>query len=287
MISIYTIFRFIGKQIMCNYYFVSMSNRFESVQKLLLIIRCIKKIKNWQIPILLYLGIIHSSKTVILKNNTKCIIRNKSDAIAFLENFILEANTSHKMFKILEYDTVVDIGAHVGYFTLYAINITKKGKVISYEPSKKAFSILEKNIKMNKFTNVKLENLAVSKIQGKSLLHTNDTDEISNSLYNLNKDCEVQEVETTTLNDIFLKHKLDKIDFLKMDCEGAEYEIIMNTPSSILDKIQKISAEIHEEMVPYSKELIIEKLKNHGFNVKLEKNILGIRMELPLLRAWK
>ena len=287
MISIYTIFGCVGKQIMSNYYFVSMSNRFESIQKLLLIIKCIKKIKNWHIPILLYLGIIHSSKTVILKNNTKCIIRNKSDAIAFLENFILEANTSHKMFKILEYDTVVDIGAHVGYFTLYATKKAKKGKIISYEPSKKSFEILEKNIEMNKFSNIKLENLAVSKIHGKALLHTSDIDEISNSLYDLNKNCEVEEVETTTLNDIFLKHKLEKIDFLKMDCEGAEYEIIMNASSLILDKIQKISAEIHEEMVPYSKEVIIEKLKNHGFNVKLEKNISGIKMELPLLLAWK
>ena len=140
---------------------------------------------------------------------------------------------------------------------------------------------------MNKFSNIKLENVAVSKIQGKALLHTNDMDEISNSLYNRNNKVEVQEVETTTLDNIFLKHKLEKIDFLKMDCEGAEYDIIMNASSSILDKIQKISAEIHEEIVPYSKKDIIEKLEKHGFNVKLQKTILGIKMELPLLLAWK
>ena len=256
-------------------------------KKEFLIIKCIKKIKNWHIPILLYFGIIDSPKTVVLKNTTKCIIRNKNDAIAFLENFILETNTSHKMFKIMEHDTVIDIGAHVGYFTLYATNLAKKGKIISYEPSKNSFLTLEKNIKMNKFSNIKLENVAVSKIQGKALLHTNDMDEISNSLYNRNNKVEVQEVETTTLDNIFLKHKLEKINFLKMDCEGAEYDIIMNASSSILDKIQKISAEIHEEIVPYSKKVIIEKLEKHGFNVKLQKTISGIKMELPLLLAWK
>ncbi len=257
------------------------------IHKWFLIIKCIKKIRNWHIPILSYFGFIHSSKIIILKNNIKCIIRNKSDTNAFLENFILEVNTFHKMFKITEFDTVVDIGTHVGYFTMYAANLAKKGKIISYEPSKNSFLTLEKNIEMNKLSNVKIENLAISKIQGKALLHTNDMDEISNSLYSLNENRDVQEVESITLNDIFIKHKLDKINFLKMDCEGAEYEIIMNASSSILNKIQKISIEIHEELVPYSKEVMIENLKKHGFNVKLQKSISGIKMELPLLLAWK
>ena len=64
-----------------------------------------------------------------------------------------------------------------------------------------------------------------------------------------------KKINAITLQDIFEKHRLEKIDFLKMDCEGAEYEIIMNAPSSILNKIQKISTEIHEEMVPYTKEV--------------------------------
>ena len=274
-------------QIMRICHDISVNDKFPLIQKSFLIIKCIKQIKNWQIPVLSYLGIINSLKIVILKNNTKCIIRNKNDTIAFLENFILEANTSHEIFKIMEKDTVVDIGAHVGYFTLYAANLAKKGKIISYEPSKKSFSILEKNIKINNFSNIKLENVAVSKTHGKALLHTDDHDEISNSLYNLNKKSKVYEVETNTLEEIFLKNKLDSIDFLKIDCEGAEYEILMNASSLDLDKIKKMSIEIHEKLVPYSKEVIIEKLVKHGFNVKLETDISGIRMELPLLLAWK
>ena len=272
---------------MCICHDISVNDKYPWIQKSFLIIKCIKQIKNWQIPVLSYLGIINSLKIVILKNNTKCIIRNKNDTIAFLENFILEANTSHEIFKIMEKDTVVDIGAHVGYFTLYAANLAKKGKIISYEPSKKSFLILEKNIKINNFSNIKLENVAISKTHGKALLHTDDHDEISNSLYNLNKKSKVYEVETNTLEEIFLKNKLDSIDFLKIDCEGAEYEILMNASSLDLDKIKKMSIEIHEKLVPYSKEAIIEKLVKHGFNVKLETDISGIRMELPLLLAWK
>ena len=264
-----------------------MSNKIRYVQKLLLVIKCIKKIKNWQVPILSYLGIINSPKIVILRNDIKCLVRNKSDVIAFLENFILEANNSHKIFQIMEKDTIVDIGAHVGYFTIYAANLARKGKLISYEPSKKSFSTLEKNIEINNFSNVKLENIAISKTHGKALLHTDDLDEISNSLYNFNEESKVYEVETSTLKEIFLKNKLGNIDFLKIDCEGAEYEILMNASTSDLDRIKKISIEIHEKIVPYSKETMIEKLVKHEFNVKLETHISGIRMELPLLLAWK
>lgn len=272
---------------MCICYHKSMSYKSITIQKLFLIIKCIKKIKNWQIPVLLYLGIINSPKIVILKNNTKCTIRNKNDAIAFLENFILEANTSHEMFKIMNKDTVVDIGAHVGYFTLYAANIAKKGKIISYEPSKKSFFSLEKNLEINNFSNIKLENVAVSKIHGKAVLHVDDDDGISNSLYDLNKKSKVYEVKTVTLEEILSKNELHEIDFLKIDCEGAEYEILMSASSSDLNKIKKISVEIHEKLVPYSKEEVIEKLKNNGFHVKLQTHISGVRMELPLLLAWK
>jgi hypothetical protein len=61
----------------------------------------------------------------------------------------------------------------------------------------------------------------------------------------------------------------------------------MNASSSDLNKIKKISVEIHEKIVPYSKEVMIEKLEKHGFNIKLQTDISGIRMELPLLLAWK
>ncbi len=68
-----------------------------------------------------------------------------------------------------------------------------------------------------------------------------------------------KEINTITLQNIFEKYKIEKIDFLKMDCEGAEFEIVMNTPSIILDKIQKISMEIHEEIVPYTKEIMMKR----------------------------
>jgi len=264
-----------------------MLRKINVIRKSILIPKCISKIKNWNVPLSFYFGVNNEEQIIFLKDGTKCFIRNKSDAVAFLENFILEANTSHEIFQIQRNDIVVDIGAHVGYFTLFAAKRASEGKVIAFEPSNNSFSLLEKNIKINNYKNVILEEIAIAKIKGKQILYLDKENEISNTIYKQKESLSKKEINTITLQDIFEKHRLEKIDFLKMDCEGAEYEIIMNAPSSILNKIQKISTEIHEEMVPYTKEVMIESLKKHGFNVKLKRSISGIKMELPLLLAWK
>ena len=264
-----------------------MSKIINVVCKSFLIPKCMIKIKNWNTALACYFKENKTKQTIILNDGTKCIIRNKNDAVAFLENFILEANTSDKKFKINHKDIIVDIGAHVGYFTLFAAKKATEGKIIAFEPSIESFLGFKENIKINNFKNIIQEKTAIAKVKGKQTLYVNDEDAISNTIYKQNKNLNKEEVECISLQDIFEKYELKKIDFLKMDCEGAEYEIIMNAKSSILNKIQKIAMEIHEEIVPYTKEVIIENLKKHGFNVKLQRTISGVKMELPLLLAWR
>ena len=264
-----------------------MSKIINVVCKSFLIPKCMIKIKNWNTALACYFKENKTKQTNILNDGTKCIIRNKNDAVAFLENFILEANTSDKKFKINHKDIIVDIGAHVGYFTLFAAKKATEGKIIAFEPSIESFLGFKENIKINNFKNIIQEKTAIAKVKGKQTLYVNDEDAISNTIYKQNKNLDKEEVECISLQDIFEKYELKKIDFLKMDCEGAEYEIIMNAESSILNKIQKISMEIHEEIVPYTKEIIIKKLKKHGFNVKLQEKISGVKMDLPLLLAWR
>jgi len=52
-------------------------------------------------------------------------------------------------------------------------------------------------------------------------------------------------VETIALKDFFDGNGISKVDFLKIDCEGAEYEILYNCPQDVLRKIGKISMEYH------------------------------------------
>ena len=61
---------------------------------------------------------------------------------------------------------------------------------------------------------------------------------------------------------------LDRIDFLKMDCEGAEYSIFNSTADSIFDKITTISMEFHDlKDGDFTAEHIIEKLRKNNFRI--------------------
>jgi FkbM family methyltransferase len=257
------------------------------LRKILLIPKCISKINNWQVAVLYYLGNKNEEKEIVLKDGTKCLIRNKSDAIAFFENFILEVNNLEDKFEIEKNDVVIDIGAHVGYFTLYAAKRAQTGMVISFEPTKESFLVLKNNVKINNFQNIFINNLAVANISESRTFFVDKKYGISNTFYESNTGLEKEIVQTTTLDEIYGKYNLENIDFLKMDCEGAEFEIILNTSTEILKKIKKISMEIHEDMVPHKVEELIAKLSKNGFTINIKNSTNGIKMILPQLFAWR
>jgi len=128
-----------------------------------------------------------------------------------------------KIFKenIKEGMTVLDIGANMGYYTLIASKLVgNKGKVYAFEPDTRNYDLLVKNIKINKCDNVVPIQKAVSNKSGKSRLFIDKFRMGTRSLAEanlLNKNGHI-EIETTTLDEFFK----DKIDFIKMDAEGAE-----------------------------------------------------------------
>jgi len=142
--------------------------------------------------------------------------------------------------------TVVDVGAHIGIFTVLASSLGAE-KVLAYEPSSN-FELLQRNIEINQSINVKAFNLAVAGEKGKRklFLDTNRASDytlISNE-YQRNS-WRAIDVETTTLEEIFTLNKLKRINFLKMDCEGAELGIFSNTAPETLMRIDRIAMEYH------------------------------------------
>ena len=93
------------------------------------------------------------------------------------------------------------------------------------------------------------------------------------SLYK--KGSETIAVPSTTLNDIFLDNKIEHCDFLKIDCEGAEYEILFSAPKELFSKIEKIVMECHTpqffgiENPAYSYDSMIALLKNLGYKTRI------------------
>lgn len=147
-------------------------------------------------------------------------------------------------FGIRGNDTVIDIGAYIGSFTVYAARIARKGMIYAYEPYPESFIMLRENIRINKLANVKTFNLGVLGRNRKTRLHKNPFLESGHSIYIETED--FVKIRCISLKEIFNKNRINFCDFLKMDCEGAEYDILFNTPEEIFRKIGKIALEYHD-----------------------------------------
>ncbi len=178
---------------------------------------------------------------------------------------------------------IVDIGANAGYAATFFLSHFPQARVISFEPLPTNFELLSKNQKQNEFLNWQISPKAVGKSNGKISLFFQKSKGLTpvSSIYadfdNNNQDC--IEVEMVSLSQIFQDFSLSQIDLLKLDCEGAEYEILYHTPQEYLNKIRLIVMETHHRNNENgNKETLANFLQNVGFQTKIKEEMLW---------AWK
>ena len=183
---------------------------------------------------------------------------------------ILEAIFIHReyadYFPMQQEVVIVDIGAHYGYFSLFAaLNVSEKSKIFSLEPSPSNFPILEKNIQANRFSNIQLFNLGLDNQSGERQLSAGVS--YNHSFFGP-PEKENQTVSTLSLKDFIQEQNMKRIDFLKLDCEGAEFPILLAADADDLAIITTISMEFHDlPEVNYTSLQLLQHLKNHGFEI--------------------
>lgn len=141
-------------------------------------------------------------------------------------------------------DIVIDIGGHIGSFALYAAaRVGATGNVFVYEPAPDNNAQLARNVTQSGFHNVHISSAAVAGLKGDRKIFYNSANTAMHGFYEKNNHSYI--VPAFTLTDIFSEHNIDRCNFLKIDCEGAEYEILYNTPRAALQKIDRIAMEYH------------------------------------------
>ena len=229
-------------------------------EKTRILIKAIRAIKNWHLYVALYLGLIKNEHVVLeSRNGIKVKLRvNSTDLMAFTHVWLLQEYGSTG-FEIKDTDTIIDIGAHIGLFALFASQFCKHGKIYCFEPVKENFDLLESNVELNKIRNVIAINGAISTSSGVITIYLND-DESGHSMYG--EGTKQIQVKSFSLQDVFELNELTKCDFIKIDCEGEEYKIIDSLPSPYFDKINKMCIEYHfADTKPDLLQNMIKKLK--------------------------
>ncbi|MGI9458825.1 MAG: FkbM family methyltransferase [Pirellulales bacterium] len=144
---------------------------------------------------------------------------------------------------------VVDIGAHCGSFSLFAaLGLDSSCNIYSFEPDAENFELAKRNLDRNNKANVALERMGVGgqteeREFFKAGLATAQHSTVTGMTI---KDGDVQKVQVIGAEDLFTKLGCTKIDFLKIDCEGAEYDFFYNASPEILKQITTISMEFHD-----------------------------------------
>ena len=241
--------------------------RYGFFSKLHVFLNSRKIFKNWYIYPKVYYKLIND-KFVIFKTKTglRIKIRVRSTDLMALTNVWMINEYDVEDFEINTNDIVIDIGAHIGLFSLLVSQLCKTGKILSFEPVSENFDLLVSNLKLNHIKNILPFNMAVSKNSGRLDLFLNN-DQSAHSIFS--KSSESINVESTSLQKIFEEHKISSCKILKLDCEGAEYEIIDSLPSEYLDKIQNMVIEYHlADTKPELVKSLILKIKNAGFKIK-------------------
>ena len=136
---------------------------------------------------------------------------------------------------------VVDAGASYGIYTVAASKLVGDlGQILSFEPGVWCFSILKHNIAINHLSNVLAFRLALSDRAGKARLYHNNGGPIG---YSLGKGKggggDFEEIFTTTIDKVLVQEGVSKVDFLKLDVEGAE-ELVLHGAKRLLSRIRPI-----------------------------------------------
>ena len=175
-------------------------------------------------------------------------------------------------------DTVVDIGANIGCFAVVAGRAARQGRVFAFEPDRENYELSVRNAALNGLTNVVVERAAVSGTAGTLRLFKGAEVSLHTTLASrLDEPTQGEEVPAVTLQQIFDRHNITRCDFLKMNCEGAEYDILYRTPPEYLRRIDRIALEYHAtaDKTRVSRELA-GFLVSHGIDIFEFTDFVGL-----------
>jgi FkbM family methyltransferase len=156
---------------------------------------------------------------------------------------------------------VVDIGANVGVFSLLAARAARL--VYSLEPATSNFSRLASNVSGTQ--NIIPLNLACAGRDGQGALDLS-TDPVSFSLMKNTCSDKQEAVDIVSLGTLFERNRISRCDFLKLDCEGSEFEIILDSEPSVMGRVNRIVLEYHDHLsVSFSHRELLQRLESLGF----------------------
>jgi len=190
------------------------------------------------------------------------------------ERVIEETFSEELLRQVPEYtparaDVVLDVGAHIGTFSLLAARQSPEGTVYALEPSEESFHYLRINRLLNGLSHLTVERLALSGETGPAKLHHDATDGNWGHSVTATLSGRYEVIEAETLGDFLRRRSIEWVDFAKFNCEGSEFPILMNASEPDLRRIGTMLVMYHADLAAgYALPALVAHLEGTGFSVR-------------------
>lgn len=247
-----------------------------------------KEVENWPKFLLFKINPTDNNFTFKLRSSYSITVPKKLFS-PFKEIFFDQVylrNIREKL-QLGERPTIIDIGANVGYFSLYMLFNFPNARVYSFEPMPYNFKRLMEYKNQYGFTNLHAVNKAVTDGNSGITINYSSNDDFTTvaSINGNSSKAKKLEVESVNLETILERYKIDTVDFLKIDCEGAEYMILYATPNHVLKRIKAMAIETHpSKKENENTEALSAFLSKNGFSLKM---IGELKSETGYIWAWQ
>jgi FkbM family methyltransferase len=167
-------------------------------------------------------------------------------------------------------DVVVDVGANVGAFAVYA-GLRTPGPVLAVEPFPANLACLERNLRVNGCAHVRVVPCALAGRDGSARLTVYESG-VRHSLaaHGARATTAGVDVRTRSLPSLLDEHGLERVDFLKLDCEGGEGLALPATPEPYLRRLRRVALEFHDDLSPVRHPELERLLAASGMSTRTE-----------------
>jgi FkbM family methyltransferase len=164
---------------------------------------------------------------------------------------------------------VVDVGAGLGDFTVLAARLCPDGAVHAYEPLPGSFELLGQNLALNAVPNVHAHSSAVASTDGTLAIESTEVEPV--------KARAAEGGGQVSVPAVGLDRVLDALpggvcQLMKVDCEGGEYDIVLNSEPATLARVERIAMEYHTNVAGADIEGLARHLERAGFRVRRVAN---------------
>lgn len=223
-------------------------------------LRVIRRFENWPLHYLNRWGLLREPTVELrTRDGVRLKVRTGTSDFRTSRSVLVDQKYFHGAPPLGPESVVVDAGAHIGSFAVLAGALAPRGRVLAFEPEPANFAMLQQNIALNGMSHVTAFNRAVGGTAGPRELHLSLKATTTGGHSLVRGGERSVTVECTTLDRIVEGQRLDRIDFLKLDCEGAELEFLQAASPASLALLKGGSMEIHSAEAGAGAAAILEK----------------------------